>query len=254
MESNLISIVMPAFNAEKTILESINSVINQTYSDWELIICDDGSTDKTLDIISKLQDNRITLIHNVNQQGAAGARNSCISIAKGSYIAFLDSDDVWSKEKLSQQLNHMILNDVDFSYGGYYIFSDVIDNVQGKFEPSHNLTIDRILKSCDIGCLTVMIKRSSYIDFKFPYSVKEDYTAWISCFNKKLKIMKYPGLYAYYRISQKNLSSNKIKETMRQFHVIRKYGGIGVVKSIYYISCYIVIGIIKHRFKYRAIR
>ncbi|ENE8726116.1 glycosyltransferase family 2 protein [Vibrio alginolyticus] len=249
----LISIVMPAFNAERTISRSIESIINQTYQHWELIICDDGSSDKTLDIIQKVNDPRIVTTKNIYGKGAASARNSCISLAKGRYIAFLDSDDLWKEDKLEIQLNYMISNELDFTYGSYYIFSNEQEHIMGVFEPAKRITIDKLLKSCDIGCLTVMIKRSSMPYFRFPSSAKEDYAAWIICLQHKVRIAKYPGVLAYYRISKNSLSSNKLKEIKRQFSVVREYGRASFFKATYYVFCYILNGTIKHFFKYRSL-
>ncbi|EPT9294288.1 glycosyltransferase family 2 protein [Vibrio parahaemolyticus] len=249
--SKLISIVMPAFNAEKTIKASIESVLNQSYENWELIICDDGSSDGTLDIVGNFNDNRITTICNRYSKGAAGARNSCIEIASGEYLAFLDSDDLWSSEKLLTQINFMLENEVDFSYGSYLIITDSSSDVNGIFNPPEKIENKTLLKSCDIGCLTVMLKTSSYPDFCFPYVGKEDYAAWITCSQKGFVMRKYPGTHAYYRVSSNSLSSNKYKEISKQFRVIRKFGKLNILKASYYMLFYIFRGVIKHKLKYK---
>ncbi|HBC5517211.1 TPA: glycosyltransferase family 2 protein, partial [Proteus mirabilis] len=104
----LVSIIMPCFNSEKYISEAIESVLKQTYSNFELIIIDDNSTDSTLKIINSFRDNRITIISFDENQGAGVARNKGIEVANGRFIAFLDSDDLWSKNKLEAQIKFML--------------------------------------------------------------------------------------------------------------------------------------------------
>ena len=107
--NNLVSIIMPCFNSEIFLREAIDSVLNQTFSNWELIICDDGSEDKSVLVASQCValDSRIRLIDNIYSKGAPGARNSSLAVASGRYIAFLDSDDVWYIDKLEQQIGFM---------------------------------------------------------------------------------------------------------------------------------------------------
>ncbi|VCV39361.1 glycosyltransferase family 2 protein [Escherichia coli] len=122
--NNLISIIMPSFNSGKTIAESIESVISQTYENWELLITDDCSSDDTISIINTFisKDHRIKLFQNSKNSGAAISRNLSISNARGDYIAFLDSDDIWLPNKLSIQLSYMLnRKDVDFSFTAYEI-------------------------------------------------------------------------------------------------------------------------------------
>ena len=109
--SGLVSVIMPAYNSQYTIIESLSSVLEQSYSNWELIICDDGSVDETkssvLEFLARYPDSRVKLIDNKNNKGAAGARNSALEVAKGQFIAFLDADDVWLSEKLMTQVLFM---------------------------------------------------------------------------------------------------------------------------------------------------
>ena len=131
MEENLkneplVSIITPLYNCEKYIEETILSVINQTYKNWEMIIVDDCSKDKGVEIVEKYQrlDSRIKLYKNEINLGGAGTRNKCIEKAKGKYIAFLDSDDLWKKEKLEKQISFMEKNNYLFSYTKYERISE----------------------------------------------------------------------------------------------------------------------------------
>ena len=151
---DLISIVMPAYNSEKYIRNSIKSVINQTYKNWELIIIDDYSTDNTVSIIEEFQNKNIHLIKNKKNSGAAISRNKGIKLAKGNYIAFLDSDDLWNKEKLEKQINFMKSNNYDFTYTS---FTYLKERKTKKVIIPEKLTYKESLKNTIILTSTVMI-------------------------------------------------------------------------------------------------
>ncbi|MEC6822492.1 glycosyltransferase family 2 protein [Photobacterium piscicola] len=253
-ENDLISIIMPSYNSEKTILNSIYSVLSQTYKNWELIICDDGSNDQSVHKISEICDSRIKLYSNENKKGAAGARNTALKYANGKYICFLDSDDLWDNSKLDIQLSFMKRTDTDFSYSSYKIFKGSIDNIIGEFNPPDEISYYDLLKWCDIGCLTVMVKRELIIGLYFPYCYKEDYAFWLIILKKiKIKARNVPNCISYYRISSNSLSSNKIKEISRQYNVLINYSDSKKITALYYTFRYILNGLKKHLFRYRGI-
>ena len=130
MKDNLVSIIMPCFDSEQFISTAIDSVIAQTYSNWELLICDDSSSDKSVEIIRNYAnaDKRISLLFNNHQKGAPGARNTCIENASGRFLAFLDSDDCWFDDRLETHLEFIKKNSVAFSY----TYNDVI-NENGEY-------------------------------------------------------------------------------------------------------------------------
>lgn len=244
----MISVVMPAYNCEATISESIQSVLDQSFEDFELLICDDGSDDSTKLIIKDFirRDNRITLLDNIYCKGASGARNTCLVNARNKFVAFLDSDDLWHKDKLRIQLDFMVENKVAASYGDYYMFGNKLDNMRLISTKStidfHNLT-----KTCDIGCLTMMINRSLTGPFLFPFMPKEDYALWLSLSKLGFVFEKYPGKLAYYRKQQYSASSSKIKEVSKQWLVLRDVGKISFLRRLYCILTYVYFGLIKHR-------
>ena len=124
--NDLVSIITPAYNAAEYIAETIESVLAQTYPKWEMLIVNDCSTDNTATIVQNYvnKDNRIKLINLKQNSGAAVARNTAIQNAKGRYIAFLDSDDLWKKEKLQKQLNFMQQNGYAFTFHNFIMFDD----------------------------------------------------------------------------------------------------------------------------------
>lgn len=246
MKSELVSIIMPAFNAEATIHASIQSVICQTYSNWELIVIDDGSSDSTMKIVQELiqEDSRIKLGVNKLTKGAAGARQSAINISKGTYIAFLDSDDLWDKYKLDKSISYMHEYGLLFTYTEYYIFNNVVNN-DCLYSVPESLDYKTLLKYCPIGCLTVVIKKEVIKDVKFNNVPKEDYHFWLSILKKNIIAYRVPKCYAYYRLGNKTLSSNKFKELYRQFYILYKTQNLSFFKAIYCISIYAYNGLRK---------
>ncbi len=245
----IVSVIMPAFNAEKTIAESIESVLRQTMDDWELIICDDGSHDKTMPMVEKYAeaDGRIRLLANQYKKGAAGARNSAIDSSKGRYIAFLDSDDLWHEQKLEKQLAFMKENGVAFSYTDYRMFIEHQSN--GK----DLLTADRydfndIVKYCNIGCLTVMLDKAFWKEaIRFPFCKKEDYALWMILLkNRKIQAARCPGILSYYRKQANSISSSKQRELIRQYNVLRQFSGMSLLRIAYSLVFYSVNGFVKH--------
>ena len=176
---------MPAFNAEDTILESINSVINQTYENWELIVINDGSSDNTINVVQEIKDGRIKLITQKNK-GVAEARNKGIDCSSGDYIAFLDSDDIWHHKKLELQLDFFNTNQVDLLHTDFYYFTNTInDKIYKKYIEPYNLELtdyEKLLVNDIIVTSSVMIHKNiinklGYFDSTF-HGV-EDWDYWI---------------------------------------------------------------------------
>lgn len=156
MKEELVSIIMPSYNTGKFIGETINSVIDQTYINWELIIVDDCSSDNTDEIVKNIKDSRIVYLKNEKNMGAAVSRNRALREAKGKWIAFLDSDDLWKENKLEKQIKFMKDNNYYFSYTNY-IEIDENGNQNGKkITGPKRITKTGMFNYCWPGCLTVM--------------------------------------------------------------------------------------------------
>ena len=195
--NDLISIIMPAYNSGKYISDSIKSVIAQTYSDWELIITDDCSTDNTVKIIKSFSDSRIKLLKNKRNSGAAESRNYALRKARGRWIAFLDSDDVWLPEKLEKQLAFMKNNGYAFTYTDYRIC------LNGEWMPYINTGPDCVDKRkmynyCYFSTITVMYD-SSVIGLIQIKNIKKnnDYAMWLLAIEKS-KAYRLPECLSYY--------------------------------------------------------
>lgn len=246
MYNQLVSIIMPAFNAERYIRDSIESVLQQQYSLFELIIIDDFSSDRTIDIVKDFNDGRIILIQNENMKGAAGARRTGINCAKGRYIAFLDSDDIWPISKLQLHIDYLIKNNVEFTYSDYYSFDVDVRTPIKYHKVDAEITYENLLRTCQIGCLTVVFDKSKFINIEYDNFPKEDYAFWLKLLKQCEKAYRVPDSYAYYRVNKNSLSSNKIKEIKKQWYVIRWVEKKSLISSIYCIASYMIHGFKKH--------
>lgn len=239
---------MPAYNAEKTILESIESVISQTYLNWELIIIDDCSNDMTLEIIKKysIQDSRIKLIKNEFNLGVSSSRNISIKNCSGDFICFLDSDDIWSPNKLEKQM--LLLNSGwDVVCSNYTTFSDDSNIILQHRKSPPIIKYTDMLKSNFIGNLTGIYNRKKLGTFFQKKLGHEDYVMWLNILNKSRKAYCIQEPLAKYRISKKSISANKIKTMQWQWFIYRNELQFSLIKSMYYFSHYIVNALKKRR-------
>ena len=247
MEQPLVSIIMPAYNAEKYIEESIKSVCNQTYENWELLIINDCSNDSILQIVQKfsVQDKRIKYFNQDSNQGVAEARNRGFKESKGEYIAFLDSDDLWEKEKLEKQIKFMENNKINFSFTNYIKVSDEGNFIKKVYCPE-KLNYKEALKGNKIGCLTVVIRKSSLNNVFMPKLKHEDYATWLQVLKKGNTAYCLQEFLAKYRTGSKSLSSNKFKVLFWTFPIYYKQEKLGFFKSSYYLLCHLIQAIKKY--------
>lgn len=235
------SIITPTYNSELYIEDTIKSVINQTYKNWEMVIIDDNSTDNTVEIINKYisKEARIRLFHNSKNGGVSKARNKGLDLANGKYIAFLDSDDLWNKDKLKKQIEFMKINGYYITYTAFEKFYTNNDRSRKKIFIPKKMESNDILKNTIIGCLTVVIDRQEVGDFKMPLiSHSEDQCTWLEIVSRGFTAYGLNEILAYYRISNNSLSNNKIKAARKQWEVYRKVHKLPITKSLYYYCCY----------------
>ena len=209
-----VGIVMPAYNSGEIIEKALRSVMGQSYSDFEVFVVDDHSTDKTVEIVKKLakEDKRIHLIQLKDDRGAAAARNLAIKRIEEDpslkYIAFLDSDDCWRKDKLKTQIEFMKKNKVAFSYGDYDICDIVTGRIYRRRICPAKMSYFRMLIGCSVGCLTVVYDKDAVGHVEIPNLPKRnDYALWCVILKKVRHGMKYPGVLAIYDRSPGSLSS-----------------------------------------------
>lgn len=245
----LVSIIMPAYNAEKYISHSIDSVIKQTYRNWELIIIDDCSKDTTSKICKKYaeRDSRIKVISLTKNGGIANARNRGITESNGEYIAFLDSDDMWKEEKLEKQIKFMETNDIAFSCTSYELIDSEGNSLNKVIKVPKSVGFKELLKVNSVGCLTVLINKNKIEPFLMPQLKHEDYATWLNIV--KINNIKVFGLnenLALYRKTKGSTSSNKLKALTWTWKVYHQFLGFNFIKSTYHLFIFIIYTLKKY--------
>lgn len=234
---------MPAYNASLNIGHAIDSVLKQTYENWELIIVNDCSTDNTLEIVRSYanEDDRIKVFSNEVNSKVAKTRNKAISKATGRYIAFLDSDDLWLPEKLEQQLNLMKSDEkIYFSFGSYLVIEDDGSKTGKIMKAPAKISYKNMLKGSKIGCLTVLIDRNIVSDLEFKDIGHEDYLLWLELLRDYGDAYAVTDAVACYRQGGGSLSSNKKRAAGWQFDIYRKELNIPLIPSIFYFVHYAI--------------
>lgn len=238
----LVSIVMPAYNASKFISESIESVLKQTYKNWELIIVNDCSKDNTEEIIKSYSNNdsRIKYYNQKTNLGISEARNKAIIEAKGEYIAFLDSDDLWKKRKLEEQIKFMEEKKINFSYTDYEKRDQELKKTIKNVKCPIKIDYKEGLKGNKIGCLTVIIRSSILKENLMPKLKHEDYATWLKILRKGEKAFGLQKNLAIYRATSNSISSNKLKVLFWTFPIYYIQEKLGIMKSLYYLNCHLL--------------
>ena len=233
--SDLVSIIIPYYKKKVYFIKTIKSILNQSYNNYELILIYDDPNKQDLNFIKKALrkiKKKVIIINKVNM-GAGGSRNNGIKMAKGKFVAFIDADDVWHKDKLKKQINFMKNKICDFSYTGYSIINEkniFIKNIKAKKLVNYT----SLIKSCDIGLSTVILKTSLLKKDKFPKTItKEDYILWLRLSKKGIKMYGLNLSLASWRKSSNSLSSSVFQKIKDAYYVYNKYLKFNLIKSIY---------------------
>ena len=244
----LVSVITPLYNAEKYIERCILSVLNQTFIDWEMLIVNDCSTDNSLDVVKLYSqaDSRIKLINMPKNSGVAAARNAGINAAKGRFIAFLDSDDIWLPSKLSNQVRFMLDNGYYFTYTSYQVMDDE-DRIINTWHIKPKVDYRDLLKTCSIGCLTVMYDTSYFGKCYMPLRRREDLGLWLDLLKEVDYAYGIDQVLAQYRISTNSMSTKKGLAAKHQWKLYREYEALGLFRSIYYFIHYSINGFMKYK-------
>ena len=243
----MISIITPCFNASKFISNTITSIKNQTYNDWELIIVDDCSTDGSIEIIESFtaSDKRIKLIKNHINKGVAETRNTALKEAKGKYIAFLDSDDQWDSNKLEKQFTFMEENNISFSFTNYRIVDENNNVILKRLKLDKKISYKNLLRGNQIGCLTVMINITVLGKRKFLKIGHEDYALWLDYLRIDNIAYCLDEPLASYRKHSGSISHNKFRAASFTWNIYRKIEKISLLKSTFLFSHYAYKSLIK---------
>tara|TARA_B110000211_G_C14019837_1_gene527135 strand:+ start:453 stop:1205 length:753 start_codon:yes stop_codon:yes gene_type:complete len=230
---DLISVIIPYYKKKEYIISSINSVLNQTYKNLEIIIIYDDLNKEDLNLLKKIKkkDKRIKIYINKKNLGAGRSRNKGIKLSKGIFVAFLDSDDLWKKNKLKKQIFFMKKNGINASHTSYTII-----NSNNKIVGSRNakdMSYKLLLKSCDIGLSTVVLKKE-IITSKIKFAnikTKEDYVLWLKITFNNNKIFALKDNLTKWRKLEDSLSSSRLQKIYDGYLVYRKYMNFNLLKS-----------------------
>lgn len=236
MIEGLVSIIMPSYNASRFIAGSINSVLLQTYSDWELLIVDDCSKDNSVEIARKFADidERVKVFPLKKNVGAAAARNVAMEHARGRYIAFLDSDDVWNDNKLKKQLAFMKQNSYAFTFSDYYVMEEDGKRTGNIVRVPASLTYHQYLRNTIIGCLTVIIDRKRTGDFRMPLiKSSHDMALWLLIMKRGFKAYGMKEVLAGYRLVSTSNTAKKWKAAKDVWKVYRQIENLSVLYAAY---------------------
>jgi teichuronic acid biosynthesis glycosyltransferase TuaG len=244
--NDLVSIIMPVYNSEKFIEYSIKSVLSQSYKNWELIIVDDCSTDKTSYIVEhfKQKEKRIRYCKLESNSGAAMARNKAIDVAQGRFIAFLDSDDIWTEHKLLKQIEHMKLNSYNFTCTSRERIDEFGNTLNKIRKVKKRAAYNEVLLSCPIGNSTVIYDAYALGKFRIPdIRKRNDYVLWLQILKKEKYIYGIDEVLAYTRKSNKSLSSDKFSLVKHHWKIYRDYENLSIIRSIFHVFIWGLISV-----------
>ena len=240
--NNLVSIITASYNNSIFLDDCIKSVLEQTYTNWELLIVDDASKDDSKSKILNYSkaDKRIKPVFLDYNIGPASSRNIALEKVQGDYIAFLDSDDIWSRDKLSIQIKFMLDNNISFSFSAYnrmYENGTVIEKIINV--PSQ-ISYDEYLKNTIIGCLTVVLKKTSFTDIKMPLlRSSHDMALWLNLLGDGVNAYGINISLAKYRLVNSSNTSNKFRAVLDVWSVYRNHEKLSFIFSVYNLIFYI---------------
>ena len=249
MENGLVSIITPVYNGEKYVKETINSVLKQTYSNWEMIVVDDGSKDNSAQIVRKYAniDRRIILIQQPNA-GSAAARNNGISRANGQYIALLDADDLWEPNFIESQLALMKEKKALVVHASYKRINEQSKEILKPYRAKKIVTYKQMQMTNHIACLTGLYDTSVYGKVYLREelkSLRDDYAYWLDIVKLAGKSYGNQKVLASYRVMDSSTTGKKKKLIKTQFNFYYRYQKLGLIKSLGYTIYWGMLGLIK---------
>ena len=247
-----VSIIMPYYKKSSYVDETVNSILNQTFKEFEIIIVDDELSEDSSKVLSRIKqlDERINIIKNQKNLGAGQSRNNAINLCNGEYIAFCDCDDLWKSHKLKTQLEIMHKLNLEFSHTSY----EIIDKKNSKIgyrEAQENLSFLQLQKSCDIGLSTVILKKNLFENQKIRFGetkTKEDYILWLSLAKKNIMIFGIKDCLVSWRKSKGSLSSSTFQKFYDGYKVYKDHLNYSRIKSLYFLFV-LSLNFILKRFK-----
>ena len=251
-EKFIVDVILPNYNKFDFLQESINSVTSQTLKNWQLYIIDDCSTDNSWSIIEKfLNKNNITIIKLKKNMGPSFCRNYAIRISRSKYISFIDSDDIWEKNKLEKQINFMEKNNLDLTYTDYMPFFEKNGKkiFKKKTHLKNTFNFNTFVNNSSINTTTMIVRRSILGTLKFRKIKHEDYLFKCRLLKKNYIAKKFNENLATYRIISGSRSSQRLKNIFWLWHINKKYNKLNFFKNFMSIICISINSIKKYGFK-----
>ena len=245
----LISIIMAAYNTEKTIEQAINSVLCQTYTNFELLVVNDCSTDRTAEWVKSIaaKDSRVRLISNVKNNGVSYTRKHGLEEAKGDWIAILDSDDAWEPEKLEKQIELQRRTNADLLFTGSAFMDSEGHPIDWYLHAPKEVTYRQLLKQNVLSNSSALVRKELYAKYyAIGDGMHEDFAIWLSILKEGKKAYGVDEPLLIYRIAKSSKSGNKVKAARMNWNTYR-YVGLNLMEAIYYECWYIFNGIRKYR-------
>ncbi|MHA3046863.1 glycosyltransferase family 2 protein [Riemerella anatipestifer] len=242
-----VSIITPCYNASKFLKETINSVLNQTFTNWEWIISDDNSKDNSVEIIKQINDPRIKLIESKQNGGAGKARNLALELATGRYITFLDADDLWETNFLEEMVSFMKRENAELAYSNYARCDENMTPTIEDFKADKIVTFNNLLKTCRLSLLSSMYDSQRVGKEFFPEgSKREDHVMWLNLLKKIPQGKPLPKTMAKYRMHSNSVSRKKSNIIKDQYLVYKDFMNFSTLKSLYYTAHWAFNGFLKY--------
>jgi teichuronic acid biosynthesis glycosyltransferase TuaG len=248
-ENELVSIVTPAYKAARFVGEAIESVAAQDYSKWEMLIVDDHSPDDTADIVAGYAEvePRVKLIRQVENGGAAVARNAALAVARGRYVAFLDSDDVWMPGKLSRQLSFMRESGAGLSFTSYRRTTQDGSRTGRLVPVPESLDYTSLLKNTAIVTSTVVVDRSATGSIRMTRTYYDDFVLWLELLKRGVIARGLPVDLLRYRVVERSISRNKVNSARHVWRTYRDIEGLGLARAAWCFAHYASRAWLKYR-------
>lgn len=244
----LISIIMAAYNAEKTIEQAINSVLSQTYTNFELLVVNDCSTDRTAELVKSIaaKDSRVRLISNVKNSGVSYTRKHGLEEARGSWIAILDSDDAWAQEKLEKQIKLQKKTNADLLFTGSAFMDADGKPIDWYLRAPSEVTYRQLLKQNVLSNSSALVRKALYAkNYAVGDGMHEDFAIWLSILKEGKKAYGVDEPLLIYRIAKSSRSGNKVKAAKMNWNTYR-YVGLNPIEAAYYEGWYMIKNVIKY--------
>lgn len=242
-----VSIITPCYNSSKFLKETIHSVLNQTFQDWEWLITDDCSQDHSVEILKQQNDPRIKVFKTEKNGGAGHARNISLQNATGRFITFLDADDFWEPDFLQEMVGFMKQNNAELAYSNYARCDENLNPKIADFKADKAVTFSNLLKTCRLSLLSSMYDSKRVGKEYFPEgSKREDHVMWLNLLKKIPQGKPLPKTMAKYRMHASSISRKKTNIMKDQYLVYKDFMGFSTLKSWYYTLNWALNGFMKY--------